>query len=87
MQARVERAAGMQVIPLGGQRYRVISPSGYTYIVDRKAGTCTCPDYQYRIRAAQQTNPRAACKHLIAVRYGDKVARASIFLPRPTTPR
>ena len=45
--------------------YVVVSESGKQYLVDVRAGTCECPDHQYRERR---------CKHLrrVAFATGDR---------------
>lgn len=41
-------------------RYVVVSQSGAEYLVDLRAGTCSCPDYQYR---------GGRCKHIRRVEF------------------
>lgn len=41
-------------------RYVVVSESGSEYLVDRRIGTCSCPDYRYR---------RVRCKHVRRVEF------------------
>jgi hypothetical protein len=50
-------AAGYRLTCLSPGMWEVTSPSGAVYVVDPKAGTCTCPD-------AQARGYRRACKHL-----------------------
>ncbi|ELZ35394.1 hypothetical protein [Halorubrum tebenquichense] len=52
------------------ERFAVISDSGSQYIVDCRAGTCTCPDMLHR-------RPDGGCRHLRRVSF----ARGAVPIP------
>lgn len=71
---RAERAAGLEVEPLGGARYRVRSSSGDGwYEVDLSVPFCPCQDY-----ARNRGWPGFRCKHILAAElFANRAALAS----------
>jgi predicted nucleic acid-binding Zn finger protein len=68
---RTERALTeyMSVLPEGGDVYTVVGQNGGTYIVDRRAGRCTCPDYKHNLPT---DDGRERCKHAARVAYATR---------------